>query len=98
VDVLLILFIIGFGANAFGNPFRLYSIGTIVVLLAFGVLAGLDGPRVSADLATPFVGVTERISVYSYMLWMAVLATALLRARDTADLCSSSRFGLDTKW
>jgi hypothetical protein len=81
VDVLFILFIIGFGAKAFGKRFRLYSIGTIVVLLAFGVLAGLDGPRVSANLATPWVGVTERLSVYSFMLWMAVLAMALLRVR-----------------
>ena len=33
VDVLFILLTIGFGANAFGKRFRLYSIGTIVVLL-----------------------------------------------------------------
>jgi hypothetical protein len=83
VDVLLILFIIGFGANVFSKRFRLYSIGTIVVLLVFGALAGLDGPRVSANLTTPWVGVTERISVYSYMLWMAVLAITLLHVRDT---------------
>jgi hypothetical protein len=79
VDVLLILFIIGFAANVIGKRFRLHSIGTIVFLLAFGTLAGLDGPRVSANLATPWVGVTERISVYSFMLWMAVLGIALGR-------------------
>jgi uncharacterized protein DUF998 len=89
VDVLFILFIIGFGANVFGKRFRLYSIGTIVVLLAFGTLAGLDGRRVSANLTTPWVGVTERISVYSYMLWMAVLAITLLRARENQDVSPS---------
>jgi hypothetical protein len=83
VDVLLILFIIGFGASVFGRRFRLYSIATIVILLVFGTLAGLDGPRVSANLTTPWVGVTERICIYSFMLWMAVLAVALLRVRDT---------------
>jgi hypothetical protein len=83
VDVLFILLIVGFGENVFGKRFRLYSIGTIVVLLVFGTLAGFDGPRIEANLPTPWVGVTERISVYSYMLWMAVLAIALLRVRDT---------------
>ena len=90
VDVLFILFIIGFGASVFGKRFRLYSIGTIVVLLAFGTLAGIDGPRVSANLPTPWVGVTERISVYSYMLWMAVLAIALLSHRDSQDRDSAA--------
>lgn len=81
VDVLFILLIIGFGASAFGTRFRLYSIGTVLVLVVFGVLAGLDGPRMAANLPTPWVGVTERISVFSYMLWLAVLAIGLLRAR-----------------
>jgi hypothetical protein len=86
VDVLFILFIIGFGANVFGKRFRLYSVGTIVILLTFGTLAGFDGPRVSANLPTPWVGVTERISVYSYMLWMGVLAIALLRRSEQAEV------------
>lgn len=79
VDVLFILLIIGFGASAFGKRFRLYSIGTILVVVVFGTLAGLDGPGIAANLPTPWVGVTERISVFSYMLWLAVLAVGLLR-------------------
>jgi len=85
VDVLLIVLIIGFGATALGKRFRLYSIGTILVVLVFGTLAGFDGPRISANLRTPWVGVTERISIYGYMLWMAVLAVALLLLRDTPE-------------
>jgi hypothetical protein len=84
MDVLFILLIIGFGANAFGKRFRLYSIGTMLVLVVFGALAGLDAPRIEANLPTPWTGVTERISVYSSMLWFAVLAIALLRVRDAA--------------
>jgi hypothetical protein len=81
VDVLFILLIIGFGASAFGKRFRLYSIGTILVVVAFGTLAGLDGPRLAANLPTPWVGVTERISVFSYMLWLVVLAIGLARVQ-----------------
>ncbi len=81
VDVLFILLIIGFGATAFGKQFRLYSIGTILVLLVFGALTGLDGPRIQANLPTPWVGVTERICIFGSMLWVAVLAIALLRVQ-----------------
>jgi uncharacterized protein DUF998 len=85
-DVLFILLIMGFGANAFGKRFRLYSIGTILVVVVFGVLAGLDGPRIAANLPTPWVGVTERISIFGFMLWVMVLAITLLRDQDTQDV------------
>jgi hypothetical protein len=81
VDVLFILLIIAFGATAFGKRFRLYSIGTILVVGLFGALAGMDGPRIAANLATPWVGVRERISIFGFMLWLVVLAIVLLRAQ-----------------
>jgi hypothetical protein len=79
VTVLLILLTIAFGANAFGKRFRLYSIATIVILFVFGALASLQGPRVAANLPTPWIGVMERINVYGYLQWIAVLSLALLR-------------------
>ena len=79
VDVLFILLIIGFGTSAFGKGSRIYSIGTILVVVVFGILAGMDAPRIAANLPTPWLGVTERISVFSYMLWVVVLAISLLR-------------------
>lgn len=82
VDVIFILLIIGFGSTTFGKRFRLYSITTILVVVTFGALAGLHGPRIAANLSTPWVGVIERIAVYVYMLWMGVLSVALVRARD----------------
>jgi hypothetical protein len=79
-NVLGILLIIGFGATAFGARFRWYSYGTILLLVVFGTLAGLDGSRLAANQPTPWLGVTERINIFGYMLWVAVLAVALLRA------------------
>lgn len=79
VDVVLIVMIMVFGANGFGKRFRRYSIGTILVVLVFGAWAGLDGPRIQANLPTPWVGLRERISIFSFMLWQTVLASALLR-------------------
>lgn len=83
VDVLFILLIIGFGATAFGKRFRRYSMATVLIVLVFGALAGMDAPRLEANLPTPWVGVTERLSVYAYQLWALVLAAILLRAEGT---------------
>jgi hypothetical protein len=83
VTVLLMLLAIGYAATALGHNFRLYSIATIAILIAFGVLAALDGPRVAADLSTPLVGVWERINIGAFLLWVVVLAVALLRTQTT---------------
>jgi hypothetical protein len=81
VGVLLFMFpAIVFGAVALGKWFRLYSLGTGLIFLVFGVLAGLDGPRLAANLPTPWMGVWERINIFGYMLWIVVLAVAFLRA------------------
>jgi hypothetical protein len=82
VTVLLMLFAIGFAAAALGRRFRLYSIAATVILVAFGVLTGVDGLRIAANLPTPWVGVWERISIGAFLLWVIVLAIARLRTEQ----------------
>jgi pimeloyl-ACP methyl ester carboxylesterase len=72
----------GVGAAALGKRFRLYSIVTMAIGLACGAITGTYTSQIQANLATPWVGVWERISTIAYMLWLAVLATALLRRRS----------------
>jgi hypothetical protein len=84
VESLCIVLAMGFAAAAFGRRFRLYTIGTILILLVFGAWAGLDISRIEAQLPTPWLGITERINIYAYLLWMIVLAIALLHGGDTA--------------
>jgi hypothetical protein len=87
------LLIVGFGAAALGKRFRVYSIATMVIGLACGAVTGTYASQVQADLPTPWVGVWERISIATFMTWIAVLATALLRAprpAATADPPTSS--------
>lgn len=72
--------LIGFGATANGKWFRSYSYATILILIVMGVWAFLDVPRLEANLPTPWLGVRERINIYGYMLWLAVLAIVLWRA------------------
>jgi hypothetical protein len=84
VTGLFTLAAMGFAASALGKRFRLYTIASMVILVAFGVLTGMDAPRMQANLPTPWVGVWERINIVAQMLWMAVLAVVLLRRRGTA--------------
>jgi hypothetical protein len=77
--VLFTLVAVGAGATALGKGFLLYSIVTIVVLIVFGGLAGLEGLRLEAQLPTPWLGITERINIGGTLLWVAVLAACLLR-------------------
>lgn len=81
VGNLFFLLAIGFGATVFGKRFRLYSIATMVLIVVGGVFAGLDIPQMAADLPTPWMGLWERMDAYAYVLWMAVLAIALLRSQ-----------------
>jgi len=78
------MFIVGFGAAALGKRFRVYSITTMVIVLACGAVTGTYASQVQADLPTPGVGVWERISIATFMAWIVVLATALLRAPHVA--------------
>jgi hypothetical protein len=71
VDVLFILLILVFGANAFGRDFRRYSIGTILLGAVSGVVMGLDAPH---------FGFWERINIFSFMLWIVVFAITLWRS------------------
>jgi len=77
---LLIMLAIGFGSAAFGKRFRVYSIGTILVLVVSGGLTVTQASRLEANLPTAWAGVTERIGIGGYLLWQAVLAIALSRA------------------
>jgi hypothetical protein len=79
VTVFLMFIAIGVGATAFGKWFRLYSIGTVVVLLAFGALTFIEAPRLQANLPTPWIGLFERINISVFLLWVVVLAATLWR-------------------
>jgi hypothetical protein len=83
VTSLFFMLEIGFGAAVFGKRFRIYSIVTMVILVVFGALVGIDAPNVGRNLPTPWIGVWERINIGVFMVWVIVLAMALLRVRET---------------
>jgi hypothetical protein len=74
----LILGFIGFGAFALGKRFRNWSLATIAVffLTAIGTFTYVN--EIGAGDPTPWLGIIERVMIYAYLLWVAVLAMALL--------------------
>ena len=89
---LLMLAGIGVSAAAFGKAFRLYAILTLVALVAFSVLAGIQAAQVNAGEPVRWFGITERALIGAWLQWVAVLAIALLRAeiRKGRDVIDSS--------
>ena len=82
VTVLLMLAAMGFGAAAFGETFRFYSITSLVMILIFGILTGLEAPHVESNQPTPLIGVWERINIGIFLLWVAILAAVLLGRKE----------------
>jgi len=78
VTEVIYLLALGFAAAAFGRAFRVYSIATFAVLSVFGALTFRDAPGISVNQATPLIGVWERINIGVFLIWVIVLASALL--------------------
>ena len=77
ITVPLMMVFIGFGSGTGVRGFRLYSILTILTMLVFGGMTGIQAPKVASGLPTPWMGITERVSVYAPMIWMGVLSIVL---------------------
>jgi pimeloyl-ACP methyl ester carboxylesterase len=79
VTVILMFLAIAIGATASRTRFRLYSIVSIVALVAFGALTFAEAPRLQTNLPTPWIGLWERINISVFLLWIVVLSAGLLR-------------------
>lgn len=82
VTVVTWLLILGFATSAFGKWFRIYSIVTLLMVIGFGASTGPQAAAMVAGQPTPWLGLTERLNIYSFMLWVVVLAINLWRAPD----------------
>jgi len=89
VTVLSWMLILGFGATVCGMRFRLYTIGTLLIVVIFGLSTAPQAAAMIAGRPTPWLGLTERINIYSFMLWVMVLAVTLLRAVESREVFSS---------
>jgi hypothetical membrane protein len=79
VAMIISLAAMAFSSVALGRRFGLYTVVTVAVMLGFGGWSAVEIPRVGAGVATPWIGVKERIFWYAYQGWFIGLAVALLR-------------------
>ena len=70
---------VGLAMTALGKSFRNYSIATVGVIVAAAAGTFAYAPRLAANLPTPGMGLIERIDLGAWLLWIAVLAVALMR-------------------
>lgn len=84
VTVVSWLIILGLGMFSFGKRFRIYSIGTFIAVIVCGALTGyiVSTTPTAVSQSAPWLGIIERIILYSFMVWMVVLATILLKERS----------------
>jgi hypothetical protein len=79
ITVFFIVAAIVFGSKVGGDRFRAYSLATIALTLGFGAWSGWIGRGLAEGLPTPWIGVAERVCIYSYLAWIAVFAVLMLR-------------------
>jgi hypothetical protein len=65
-----------------GGCSELLLVVTLLTTLVFGAAAGMQGPQIGLNQPTPWHGIYERINIGGYLVWMAVLAVALLCANE----------------
>lgn len=80
IEVILIFASVCVGASLFGKRFHAFSIVSLLVLVGFGLWGGSFATGVAANQPTPWLGVIERVTIYGYLQWVAVLSVTLLRS------------------
>ena len=81
MTVVLILASMMLGAGADGRVFRIGTGIAAAVVAGCGALAGVMGKDLAEHPVTPLIGVIERLSVFTYLAWVAWLAVVLARRR-----------------
>lgn len=92
VIVLLIFLSIGFASTVKVKWFRIFSFTIIPLLLLFGILAGMDGAKIAAQLPTPWLGIKERVNIYGYLIWIIVFSSVMLRINRQTEAINGSTF------
>ena len=77
-------------AVAYRGWFRLYSLATLAVVVAFGMATSFAMRGIDQN-DTPWVGGFERINAYFYLAWLAVLAVIATRGELRATRSCTER-------
>ena len=79
VMVLSMLLAMAAGAFVHGIRFRAYSLATLLTVIVFAGLTFQQVTLLAAHEPAPYLGLIERVNIYDWMLWVAVLSMSLWR-------------------
>jgi len=85
VMIVFMLLSIACGAFLHGMRFRVYSITTLITIVILAAIAFAYVPQLAANQPTPWLGAIERVNIYAWMLWVAVVAMSLWPATVRAS-------------
>jgi hypothetical protein len=72
------------GAFVHGNGFRIYSLATLLTVMVFAGLTFQQATLLAAHEPAPYLGLIERVNIYAWMLWIAVLSISFWHAPTTS--------------
>ena len=79
VLVVLMLAALRFAAYTLGKQFQIYSFATLGVIVSLGIVSGVYASRLVTHQSTPGFGIVERVVIYAFLIWAAILGVALIR-------------------
>jgi len=79
LTLVLYIVIMFTAARALDVYFRWYTVISVLGLMLFGILTSIQAPNVSANLATPLMGLWERLNIGIFLLWVIVFAVTLFQ-------------------
>jgi len=82
LTLLFMMLTMGFGAASLDRTFRYFTAAAFLVFVVFGFMIGTEAPNIRSNLPTPYIGLWERINIATFMLWVAVFSTVLLRRKS----------------
>jgi hypothetical protein len=91
VTVILMTAVILVGSDSLGTRFRAFSRLIAGVVLVAGASTFAYVPRMIDQQPTPWLGVIERMCLYGFLLWSAVLAIAVIRQDTSATHAAGAR-------
>lgn len=81
VMVLSMLLAMATGAFVHGARFRIYSLATLLTVIVFAGLTFQQVTVLAAHDPAPYLGLIERVNIYAWMVWVAVLSMSFWRSR-----------------
>lgn len=81
---------VAFAASIQERRLRLYSLATLLIMIAFSVVTSFEARGLGTGAPTPWVGLAERVNIGAFLLWVVVLAIWLLRVREPLSPASPS--------